>query len=97
MFAVEWLRQGVTIEKEAFALASLANAVTAARFRSDVVAARHPLQKPDSFRLIDDATGAIVLTVRLYDRERRDATTSRDGGERKASDPEVHSIVSLLL
>jgi hypothetical protein len=94
MFAVEWLRQGVTVEREAFALANLANAVTAARFRAVAVVARHPLEKPDSFRLIDDATGAIVLTVKLYDRGRR--ATLRDG-ERRASGPEFHSIVSLLL
>jgi hypothetical protein len=73
MFAVEWLRQGVTVEREGFALADLANAVTIARWRAVAVAARHPLEKPNSFRLIDDATGAIVLTVKLYDRMRSDA------------------------
>ena len=90
MFAVEWLKQGVTIEREAFALASLVNAVTAARFRAVAVAARHPLEKPDSFRLVDDATGAIVLTVKLHD-------TLCDGGDRSYDGPEFHAVVSLLL
>jgi hypothetical protein len=97
MFAVEWLRQGVTVERESFALADLANAVTIARWRAVAVAARHPLEKPDGFRLIDDSTGAFVLTVKLYDRERCDASTFRDGSERRPFGPEFHSIVSLLL
>jgi hypothetical protein len=70
MFAVEWLRSGRLVERDSSALVSLANAVTAARFRSVAVAARHPLEKPDSFRVFDDCTGTTVLTVKLHDRQR---------------------------
>jgi hypothetical protein len=96
MFAVEWLRRGRLVERESSALASLANAVTAARFRAAAVAARHPLEKPDSFRVFDDQTGATVLTVKLHDRQRDDVPALHEG-ERRASEPEFHSIVSLLL
>jgi hypothetical protein len=70
MFAVEWLKLGVTVEREAFALANIADAVAVTRARADRVAARHPREEPDSFRLIDDATGAIVVTVRMCARPR---------------------------
>jgi hypothetical protein len=42
MFAVEWLRQGVTIERETSAIANVADAVAAARAGADVVTARQP-------------------------------------------------------
>jgi hypothetical protein len=64
MFAIEWLRQGVTVERETSALANLADAVATTRARVDLVAARHPLEVPDGFRLID-ATGAVVITFKF--------------------------------
>ena len=41
MFAVEWLKQGVTVERETSALANLADAVATARARAEAVVARH--------------------------------------------------------
>jgi hypothetical protein len=64
MFSVEWLRQGATIERETSAMVNLAEAVDAARWRADKVVARHPLDEPDSFRLIDP-TGAVRITFRF--------------------------------
>ena len=61
MFSVEWLRHGVTVEQETSALVSLAEAVDAARWRAETVVARHPLDEPDSFRLVDP-TGAVRIT-----------------------------------
>jgi hypothetical protein len=67
MFAIEWLKQGITVEREAFGLANPADAVEFTRARASVVAARHPREEPDSFRLVDNATGATVVTVKMYD------------------------------
>jgi hypothetical protein len=64
MFAVEWLRQGVTVERETSALANLADAVAAVRWRADAVAARHPRETPDSFRLIDPS-GTVLITFKF--------------------------------
>jgi hypothetical protein len=64
MFAVEWLRQGVPVERETSALGDLADAVLTTRARADLVAARHPLDEPDGFRLID-ATGAVLITFKF--------------------------------
>ncbi len=98
MYAVEWLKQGVTVERETFALANLANAVAAARSRAVAVAARHPGEEPDGFRLIDDATGATALTVKMYDRRRRDGSSPHGGRQpNEISKSAFHSIVSLLL
>jgi hypothetical protein len=67
MFAVEWLRQGVTVEKETSAVANVADAVAAARARADAVVARHPREEPDGFRLIDPS-GAVLITFKfLYE------------------------------
>ncbi len=64
MFAIEWLNQGVLVEKETSALANLADAVITTRARADMVAARNPRREPDSFRLID-STGAILITFKF--------------------------------
>jgi hypothetical protein len=64
MFAVEWLRQGVLVDRETSALGDLADAVATTRARVDVVAARHPLGEPDGFRLID-STGAVLITFKF--------------------------------
>ena len=64
MFSVEWLKQGVPIERETSALADLADAVTTARARADAIVARHPRDQPDSFRLIN-SSGAILITFKF--------------------------------
>jgi hypothetical protein len=63
VFAVEWLRRGVQVERE----------VSASANPGDVQGGRgprHPRDEPDSFRLIDDATGAIVISVKISERRR---------------------------
>ena len=64
MFAVEWLRQGVPVDRETSALGNLADAVATTRARAELVAARHPLDEPDGFRLLD-LTGAVPITFKL--------------------------------
>ena len=64
MYAVEWLRQGVPVERETSALGNLADAVTTTRARADLVAARHPLEEPDGFRLLD-TSGAVLITFKF--------------------------------
>jgi hypothetical protein len=64
MFAVEWLRQGVPVDRETSALGNLADAVATTRARAELVAARHPLDEPDGFRLLD-LTGAVLITFKL--------------------------------
>src|SRR5271163_4541568 len=59
MFAIDWLRRGIPVERETSIVTSVAEAVAAARARADAIA-----EEPDSFRVID-ATGAIVGTFRL--------------------------------
>jgi hypothetical protein len=64
MFAVEWLKQGITVERETSALTNLADAVLTTRARAEAVAARHPRDEPDCFRLID-STGAVLITFKF--------------------------------
>jgi hypothetical protein len=64
MFAVEWLKQGVTVETETSALANLADAVATTRARADAIAARHPSEEPDSFRLMD-SSGSVLITFKF--------------------------------
>ena len=59
MFAIDWLKRGIPVERETSVLASAAEAVAAAKLRAREVARRHPGQEPDTFRLMD-ATGKIV-------------------------------------
>jgi len=63
MFAIDWLRQGVPVERETSVLTNVADVVAAARAKADAVAARHRGKEPDSFRLID-ATGSIVCVYK---------------------------------
>ena len=65
MFAVEWLKQGVTVERETSALANLADAVATARARAEAVVARHPRDEPDSFRLVDSSGAVLILSSSL--------------------------------
>ena len=59
MFAIDWLKKGILVERETSVLPSAAEAVSAAKLRARDVARRHPGQEPDTFRLMD-ATGKIV-------------------------------------
>jgi hypothetical protein len=59
MFAIDWLKKGILVERETSVLPSAAEAVSAAKLRAHDVARRHPGQEPDTFRLMD-ATGKIV-------------------------------------
>jgi hypothetical protein len=59
MFAIDWLKKGILVERETSVLPSAAEAVAAAKLRARDVARRHPGQEPDTFRLMD-ATGKIV-------------------------------------
>jgi hypothetical protein len=69
MFAVEWLRQGVLVDRETSALGNLADAVATTRSRAALMAARHPLQEPDGFRLID-TSGAVLITFKFLCEQR---------------------------
>jgi hypothetical protein len=64
MFAVEWLKQGVPVERETSALADLSDAVATTRARVELVAARHPLDEPDGFRVLD-LTGAVLIAFKF--------------------------------
>jgi len=59
LFAIDWLKKGILVERETSILPSAAEAVAAAKMRAHDVARRHPGQEPDTFRLMD-ATGKIV-------------------------------------
>ena len=59
MFAIDWLKRGILIERETSVLPSAAEVVAAAKMRARDVARRHPGQEPDTFRVVD-AAGKIV-------------------------------------
>jgi hypothetical protein len=59
LFAIDWLKRGILIERETSILPSAAEAVAAAKMRARDVAQRHPGQEPDTFRVVD-ASGKIV-------------------------------------
>jgi hypothetical protein len=59
MFGIDWLRNGILIEKETSVFADEKHVIAAARHRAPNVASRHPDREPDSFRLTD-ATGRIL-------------------------------------
>jgi hypothetical protein len=59
LFAIDWLKKGILVERETSILRSAAEAVAAAKMRARDVARRHPGQEPDTFRLMD-ATGKIL-------------------------------------
>jgi hypothetical protein len=59
LFAIDWLKRGILVEKETSVLPSAAQAITAAKLRAHDVARPHPGQEPDTFRLTD-ATGKIL-------------------------------------
>ena len=59
LFAIDWLKRGILVERETSVLTSSAEAIAAAKLRARDVARRHPGQEPDTFRLMD-ATGKIL-------------------------------------
>jgi hypothetical protein len=58
MFGIDWLREGVPVDKEASVLTNETEVVAGARARALAVINRHPGREPDSFRLTD-ASGKI--------------------------------------
>ena len=64
IYAVEWLKQGVRIETETSELANVAGAVATTRARATVIAARHPSEEEDSFRLMD-LPGVVLITFKF--------------------------------
>jgi hypothetical protein len=69
LFAIDWLRRGIPVERETSVLPNAEDAIAAAKSRAREVATRHPGQEPDSFRLID-ATGKIVGNFSVRDWKR---------------------------
>jgi hypothetical protein len=67
MFGIEWLRDGVLVDKDSTVSASEVEAVANARSRAAPVAARHPKRRPDSFRLTD-ATGKVFGVYPIHAR-----------------------------
>jgi hypothetical protein len=59
MFAIDWLRRGVPVERETSVLTSEIQVIAEAKARAANVVSRHPGREPDSFRLTD-ATGRIL-------------------------------------
>jgi hypothetical protein len=59
MFGIEWLRNGVPVDKETSVLTSAAEAIAAASSRRRRDVDRHPERGPDSYRLTD-ATDKIL-------------------------------------
>jgi hypothetical protein len=50
MFAIDWLRRAVPVERETSVLSNVEHAVVAAKARADAIAARHRGEEPDSSR-----------------------------------------------
>ena len=48
MFAMDWLKKGIVVERETSVLPSPAEAIAAAKLRAHDVARRHPGQEPDT-------------------------------------------------
>jgi hypothetical protein len=69
LFAIDWLRGGIPVERETSVLANAEDAIAAAKSRAFEVAGRHPGREPESFRLID-ATGIIVGNFSVRDWKR---------------------------
>jgi hypothetical protein len=91
VFAIDWLRKGILVEKEISVLTSAAEAIAAAKLRAHDLARRHPGQEPDTFRLVD-ATGKIVGDFpKNPNNQSRQAQTIRKSfhckGRRTLSDP----------
>jgi hypothetical protein len=100
MFAVEWLKQGVPVEKGTFTLADLSDALATTRARVDLVTARHPLAEPDGFRLLD-SSGAVLITQIPYQAPvagseiaRRYAQPTRHGGAMAESTGPSFSVIA---
>jgi hypothetical protein len=53
LFAIDWLKRGILVERETSVLTSSAEAIAAAKLRARDVVGRHPGQEPDTFRLMD--------------------------------------------
>jgi hypothetical protein len=53
LFAIDWLKRGILVERETSVLQSAAEATADAKLRARDVAPRHPGQEPDTFRVMD--------------------------------------------
>jgi hypothetical protein len=53
MFAIEWLKDGTLVEREASVLLHDVDVIDSAKRRAAEVAKRHAGAEPDSFRLVD--------------------------------------------
>ena len=69
MFAIDWLRGAIPVEKEICGLTTKEEAITAAKTRAPDVAKRRSGREPDGFRL-SDATGKILAIVPIHDWKR---------------------------
>jgi hypothetical protein len=69
MFGIDWLREGVPVDKEASVLTNEAEVVAGARARARAVIDRHPGREPDSFRLTD-VSGKIFGVFPIDQRQR---------------------------
>jgi hypothetical protein len=69
MFGIDWLREGVPVDKEASVSTNEAEVVAGARARARVMIDRHPGREPDSFRLTD-ANGKIFGVFPIVQRQR---------------------------
>jgi hypothetical protein len=67
MFGIEWLSNGMLVDRDTTVSAGEAEAVANARSRAAEVAARHPKRRPDSFRLTDEA-GKVLGVFPIYAR-----------------------------
>jgi hypothetical protein len=66
MFGIEWLSDGVLVDKDSTVSVGEVEAVANARSRAAEVAARHRKRRPDSFRLTD-ATGKVFGVFPIYE------------------------------
>jgi hypothetical protein len=69
LFAIDWLKGAIPVEKEICVLGTKEEAVAAAKTRAPDVIKRHSGREPDSFRLTD-ANGKILAIVPIRDWKR---------------------------
>jgi hypothetical protein len=67
MFGIDWLREGVPVDKETSVLTNETEVIAGAKRRAGEITKRHPGREPDSFRLTD-ATGKIFGVFPIHHR-----------------------------
>jgi hypothetical protein len=88
MFGIEWLRNGVVIDRGITVIVDEAGAIANARNRAVEVAERHRDGPPDSFRLTD-ASGKIFGTFPISSRE---LAVERGRGFRETRIPRLRDL-----